>query len=90
MSLKEISFLRVSLLTMARINESIESNQEHLLRLIRRSEFMYEAGLRMISHSTVLVMFNHIMRHPRPDEVYIVRILGEAAEHMSKYLRCFI
>ena len=70
----------------ARIKASVEVDPERRLRLIKRAEFMYEAGLRMVGHHTILVMLNRIERHP--DEVYVVRI--NDGVDMSKYLRRFI
>lgn len=71
----------------ARIKSSVERDPERKAKLIRRAAFMYEAGLRMIGHTTVLAMLNRIARHP--EEVYVVRVNDEAST-MSSYMRRFI
>lgn len=71
----------------ARIKASVERDPARRGRFIKRAAFMYEAGLRMIGHATVLTMLNRIARHPK--EVYVVRINDEA-DSMSYELRRFI
>ena len=46
---------------------------------------MYEAGLCMLGHATVLSMLGRIARHP--DEVFVVRINDDADHQLSPYMR---
>jgi len=71
----------------ARIKVSVEHRPFRKTKLNQRAAFMYEAGLRMVGHATVLSMLNRIARHP--DEVYVVRI-NDDTNNMSPYMKRFI
>jgi hypothetical protein len=71
----------------ARFKASVEKDPERRARLIKRANFMYEAGLRMVGHRTILLMLDRMARHP--DEVYVVRI-NDRVDSISRFLRRFI
>ena len=70
----------------ARIKASVEKDPIRRSNLIKRASFMYEAGLRMTAHSTVVLMLDRIARHPT--EVYVVR-MNERMDTLSPDLRRF-
>lgn len=71
----------------ARIKASVEREPIRRAKLLQRAAFMYEAGLRMVGHATVLSMLNRIARHP--DEVYLVRVVADM-NNLSLCMKRFI
>ena len=75
----------------ARIKASIEPDPERRSRLLSRACFMYDVGLRMIRHSTILLMLNRIMRSS--DKIYMVNRTngqGSICKYTGRYITsCF-